>query len=327
MAVELYHFWSSVCSVRCRMALEEKGVPWESRYIDLFQFQQMEPEYLAINPAGVVPTLVHDGEPIRESTIINEYIDAAFDGPALVPADPVKAARMREFIHDCEEDFPAIVKLTYVNYILPKLRNRWGDEELRKQAERRPLRFYKDIHGRGIRGEIGADELAEAGQVIEAMLDRLDATLEGQGLDRRRLLARRHRDRPLHVPARRPRPRPLLVRRQAAERPRLVRPAQRPPGVRRRRVLAGRERRRLRGGRADDQAAGGGVRLRQGRNSHPAETRPNAGATSLERRPVGSWLYPAIGGPLGQVRFGAESGRTGVVRPLAAQERPSGAKA
>jgi hypothetical protein len=34
MAVELYHFWSSVCSVRCRMALEEKGVPWTSRYID-----------------------------------------------------------------------------------------------------------------------------------------------------------------------------------------------------------------------------------------------------------------------------------------------------
>ena len=33
MAVELYHFWSSVCSVRCRMALEEKGVAWTSRYI------------------------------------------------------------------------------------------------------------------------------------------------------------------------------------------------------------------------------------------------------------------------------------------------------
>ena len=38
MAVELYHFWSSVCSVRCRMALEEKGVEWISRYIDLFKF-------------------------------------------------------------------------------------------------------------------------------------------------------------------------------------------------------------------------------------------------------------------------------------------------
>jgi hypothetical protein len=106
--VELYHFWSSVCSVRCRMALEEKGVPWTSRYIDLFKFDQMKPEYLALNPDGVVPTLVHDGEPIRESTIINEYIDAAFAGPKLVPADALKAARMREFVHRCEESFDAI---------------------------------------------------------------------------------------------------------------------------------------------------------------------------------------------------------------------------
>ena len=52
MAVELYHFWSSVCSVRCRMALEEKGIEWTSRYIDLFKFDQMEPGYLAINPDG-----------------------------------------------------------------------------------------------------------------------------------------------------------------------------------------------------------------------------------------------------------------------------------
>ena len=79
--VELYHFWSSVCSVRCRMALEEKGVKWTSRYIDLFKFDQLKPDYLAINPDGMVPTLVHDGAPVRESTIINEYIDAAFAGP------------------------------------------------------------------------------------------------------------------------------------------------------------------------------------------------------------------------------------------------------
>ncbi len=58
--VELYHFWSSVCSIRCRMALEEKGIAWTSRYIDLFRFDQLRPEYLAINPDGVVPTLVHD---------------------------------------------------------------------------------------------------------------------------------------------------------------------------------------------------------------------------------------------------------------------------
>jgi glutathione S-transferase len=94
--VELYHFWSSVCSVRCRMALEEKGVKWESKYIDLFKFEQLKPEYLVINPDGVVPTLVHDGRPLRESVIINEYIEDAFAGPQLVPADPVPS-RFRRF--------------------------------------------------------------------------------------------------------------------------------------------------------------------------------------------------------------------------------------
>ena len=143
--IELYHFWSSVCSVRCRMALEEKGVKWTSRYIDLFKFDQMKPEYLALNPDGLVPTLVHDGQPIREFTIINEYIDAAFPGPKLIPADPLKTARMREFIHRCEASFDGgIVKLTFVKYILPKLRNRWSHEELLEQAERRPMKYYRE---------------------------------------------------------------------------------------------------------------------------------------------------------------------------------------
>jgi glutathione S-transferase len=177
MAVELYHFWSSLCSVRCRMALEEKGVKWTSRYIDLFKFDQMKPEYLAINPRGVVPTLVHDGKPVRESSVINEYIDAAFPGPALTPPDPLGAARMREFVFLCDEGFTAIAKLTLVKYILPKLRNRWGDDELRKQAARRPTKFYQDFHGRAVRGEITNDELATARATIDELLDQFERTL------------------------------------------------------------------------------------------------------------------------------------------------------
>jgi glutathione S-transferase len=176
--VQLYHFWSSVCSVRCRMALEEKGVAWESKYIDLFKFDQLKPEYLAINPDGVVPTLVCDGQPVRESVIINEYIDEAFDGPSLVPSDPLQAARMREFIRVCEEALGPIALLTYVKYILPKLRNRWSDEELRKQAALRPTRFLRDLHSRGIRGEISEQELAQASRDIEVLLDDIERRLD-----------------------------------------------------------------------------------------------------------------------------------------------------
>ncbi len=176
-SVQLYHFWSSVCSVRCRMALEEKGVHWESKYVDLFAFDQLTPEYLAINADGVVPTLVCDGRPIRESVIINEFIDQAFPGPRLIPADPYAAARMREYVRVCEGGLAPIALLTFVKYILPKLRNRWSDEELHVQAGKRPTRFLRDLHGRGIRNEITQQELAQASRDLELLLDDLEAAL------------------------------------------------------------------------------------------------------------------------------------------------------
>ncbi|MES2188790.1 MAG: glutathione S-transferase family protein [Pseudomonadota bacterium] len=176
--VELYHFWSSVCSVRVRMALEEKGVAWQSRYIDLFKFDQLKPEYLAINPAGMVPALVHKGEVICESAVINEYIAATFPGIDLVPRNPLAAARMREFTKACDDGFDAIAKLTMVKYILPKLRKRWGDDVLREQAGRRPNRFLQDLHSRAVRGEIRDDELRESMTSVASLLDRLETTLK-----------------------------------------------------------------------------------------------------------------------------------------------------
>ena len=84
---------------------------------------------------------------------------------------------MREFVYLCDEGFSAIVKLTMVKYILPKLRNRWSDDELRKQAESRPTKFYQDVHGRAVRGEITGQELAAARATIDELLDQLERTL------------------------------------------------------------------------------------------------------------------------------------------------------
>ena len=143
--VELYRFSRLQLSVGVRMALEEKGVPWTSHYVDLFKFDQMRPDYLAVNPDGVVPTLVHDGQVVRESSVICEYIDDAFEGPALIPPAPLEAARMRQFVRACDQGLDPIAKLTMVKYILPKLRNRWSEAELQKQAGLRPTKFLKDL--------------------------------------------------------------------------------------------------------------------------------------------------------------------------------------
>ena len=179
--VELYHFWSSVCSVKVRMCLEEKRVAWTSRYVDLFRFDQMQPDYLKLNPDGVVPTLVHNGQPIRESSIIAEYVDDAFDGPPLKPADPLMRARMREFVRICDDGLPAIVLPTMVKYILPKLRNRWGDEELARRAEQRPTDFYRRVHRKAVERDVSEHELAGCFARLEKILDQMEAMLTENG--------------------------------------------------------------------------------------------------------------------------------------------------
>ena len=63
--------------------------------VDLFRSEQYDPDYLKLNPKGVVPTLVHDGKPMIESTLICEYLDETFPEPPLTPADPWPKSRMR----------------------------------------------------------------------------------------------------------------------------------------------------------------------------------------------------------------------------------------
>jgi glutathione S-transferase len=91
----LYHHNLSVCAQKVRLALAEKDLDWEDRAVDLMKGEHLKPDYLALNPKGVVPTLVHDGAPVIESTIILEYLEDAFPEPSLRPAAPLERARMR----------------------------------------------------------------------------------------------------------------------------------------------------------------------------------------------------------------------------------------
>jgi glutathione S-transferase len=92
----LYDFGNSVCCQKVRITLRAKALDWRAIPVDLFRAEQYDPKYLALNPKGVVPTLVHDGKPVIESTLICEYIDQTFpQPPRLIPAEPRLQARMR----------------------------------------------------------------------------------------------------------------------------------------------------------------------------------------------------------------------------------------
>ena len=90
--LELYHNINSVCAQKVRIALEEKGQEAKEHLLTL-QGDQNDPAYLKLDPNGVVPTLVHDGNVIAESSLILYYIDEAFPDPPLMPNTP--AARHR----------------------------------------------------------------------------------------------------------------------------------------------------------------------------------------------------------------------------------------
>ena len=80
---------------RVRICLLEKRLPFTVKWLNLGLMDQKRPDYLALNPTGLVPTLVHDGKAVYEFNVINEYIDAIFPNPPLVPKDAYGQARMR----------------------------------------------------------------------------------------------------------------------------------------------------------------------------------------------------------------------------------------
>lgn len=101
--ITLYHNDMSVCAAKVRMALAEKGVGWDGVHLDIRAGDAQKPEYVALNPNMVVPTLVHRGRVIIESNIICEYIEDAWPQGPLRPADPFDTARMRLWMKQLDD--------------------------------------------------------------------------------------------------------------------------------------------------------------------------------------------------------------------------------
>ena len=93
--LELYHNAMSSCAQKVRLALAEKGLDWKGHHLDLRAGETRTPQYLRLNPRGVVPTLVHDGRVVRESNVILEYLDDVFPDPPLRPRDAWARAQVR----------------------------------------------------------------------------------------------------------------------------------------------------------------------------------------------------------------------------------------
>lgn len=112
--IELYKAGNSICTQKVLITLAEKRVAFTTHDVDLFNNEQYRPEYLAINPKGVVPALVHDHKVITESTLICEYLDDTFPEPRLIPTAAYERALMRKWSKAVDEGlFEATRELSF----------------------------------------------------------------------------------------------------------------------------------------------------------------------------------------------------------------------
>ena len=134
----LYHHGSSVCAAKARYHIEEKGLNWEGVYIDILKGEQFEEDFLKINPKAVVPSLVHDGKIINESTVICEYVDRVWPETSLHPDDPYEYAQVRYWSKALDEELhPACGELTFVASHRHTLQ-RLGPEKLQEFLDATP---------------------------------------------------------------------------------------------------------------------------------------------------------------------------------------------
>jgi len=123
--MELYTYFRSSAAFRVRIALNLKGLSYHPHTVHLRKSEHRAAEYLAVNPQGLVPTLVVDGHRLTQSLAILEYLEERHPRPALLPGDALGRARVRALSDLVACEIHPLNNLRTLEY----LRNRLGQDE------------------------------------------------------------------------------------------------------------------------------------------------------------------------------------------------------
>lgn len=177
MGIVLYHAWKSSASRRVRLFLEEKGLEYERREVDLSRQEQHSAAYLAVNPLGVVPTMIHDGRPLHESGTICEYLDAVFPDPPLRPEDPYDLALMRNWVRHVDGQIGHLIRFNW-RHGIQKRAEKMTEEELQAALSRIPSAERRETWLRVARRPYTNEELEESRAALLALLDLMEGMMK-----------------------------------------------------------------------------------------------------------------------------------------------------
>lgn len=177
--LELYNFPPSTCSLKVRLSLAEKDLEWTDHLLDSRNNDHLTPEYLKLNPNGVVPTLVHDGVPIIDSSVILEYLEDVFPEPSLSPTGAIEKAKMRSWLRFFDEKPTPAVRYPSFQMVLIKGFQKLTPEEFEHATGRRPLKT--DFYTRMGQDGFSEYEMQKAIDDIKLTVDRMEEALSAKG--------------------------------------------------------------------------------------------------------------------------------------------------
>ncbi|OGA15799.1 MAG: hypothetical protein A3H32_05795 [Betaproteobacteria bacterium RIFCSPLOWO2_02_FULL_63_19] len=170
----LYHGRTSVCAIKARIMLAEKGLEWNGKLMTL-RGDQFDPEYLKLNPNAVVPTLVHDDKVIIESAVIPYYLNDAFPNPPLMPVSAHERSKVYmmnklidEYVHN------ACTTLTFATANRARMQ-KMGKEALEDQLAKTPsparAEIKRQVAEKGLDAPLVVDALKHHVKLLKVIED------------------------------------------------------------------------------------------------------------------------------------------------------------
>ena len=173
--LNLFHYSYSNCSMRIRLFLDEKGIPWNDQFVDLRAQKNLTEEYFAIHPQGLVPALVDDGVIVYESADILEYLEDKFPEPSLIPQDPSDRAELEKILEFTRSGhFPIIKTWAYGRNNKPTK----TPERMAKLEALQKDKWIVDFHAETLQeGGIAEEKILAAEKILKDMFTDLDRRL------------------------------------------------------------------------------------------------------------------------------------------------------
>lgn len=165
--------------MKVRIVLAEKKLAWAEHFLKSWQFDHYLPEYLALNPHGIVPTLVDDGQPVIQSNVIIEYLDDKYPEPArLKPNKPLIAARMRKWMAE-EQDhlFKQIIVLSF-NTMMKLRIDAFGIDRMTEWSKLHPDQARAQDYLKRVAAPADMEAVAAAEQDFRRHIEWLEADLQ-----------------------------------------------------------------------------------------------------------------------------------------------------